>query len=247
MNADHSIKSFPIVNCAVEAWQYIQQNLKVFTAFVGANFLLLMIGFKLLGGMGSIWFVFWCVFYYWFNCFFFRFYFDRKPYWLTRKVFDSLVPSTKILFLTLALATFLAYLPFLPLFLGLPVDVLDEYAVGFIQQYVDENNIYDLIIQVILLFITPLIFYRPLFAWISSVIGRSGSLRNAWRRTKGNYWRFFCVALVCNLAAVVIEYVDKVCLLNGWGELVIGSVLIMFVNVYFAKSYDFFFLEVDTE
>ena len=158
-----------------------------------------------------------------------------------------MVPSTKILFLTLALATVLAYLPFLPLFLGLPVDVLDEYAIGFIQQYVDENKIYDIAIQLVLLFMTPLIFYRPMFAWVSSVIGRSGSLRNAWRKTKGNYWRFWLVALVCNVLALVVSGFDLLLGNSSWIELGLGAILIMFGNVYMAKSFDFFFLEVDTE
>ncbi len=247
MSTNNTIKIFPAMDCLRQSWNYVNANQKVFGLFSFVNFLLLSLGFKLLGGMGSIWFVFWCVGYYWFTCFFFRFYFGRKPYFLSKKVVDSLVPSTKILFLTLALATLLAYLPFLPLFLGLPVDVLDEYTFSFIQQYVDENNVYDLGIQVVLLFMTPLIFYRPMFAWISSVIGRSGSLRNAWRKTKGNYWRFWLVALFCNAVAVVVNVVDGWLGNTNWGELVLGAFLIMFGNVYMAKSFDFFFLEVDTE
>lgn len=247
MSTSNTIKIFPVRDCLSQTWNYVNENKKVFGIFSLVNFLLLMSGFKLLGGMGSIWFVFWCVVYYWFTCSFFRFYFGRKPFFFSGKVFDSLVPSTKILFLTLALATLLAYLPFLPLFLGLPVDVLDEYTFSFIQQYVDENNVYDLGIQVVLLFMTPLIFYRPMFAWISSVIGRSGSLRNAWRKTKGNYWRFWLVALVCNVVAVVVSVLDWLLGNSGWLELVLGAILIMFGNVYMAKSFDFFFLEVDTE
>lgn len=247
MSTNNTIKIFPAWDCVLQAWNYVQTNKRVFGLFVLANFLLLICGFKLLGGLGSIWFVFWCVAYYWFTCFFFRFYFGRKPYFFSKKVVDSMVPSTKILFLTLALATVLAYLPFLPLFLGLPVDVLDEYAIGFIQQYVDENKIYDIAIQLVLLFMTPLIFYRPMFAWVSSVIGRSGSLRNAWRKTKGNYWRFWLVALVCNVLALVVSGFDLLLGNSSWIELGLGAILIMFGNVYMAKSFDFFFLEVDTE
>ena len=242
-----NVKKFPIRDCVVQTWNYVNVNKKVFGLFSLANFLLLSLGFKLLGGMGSIWFIFWCMVYYWFSCCFFRFYFGRKPYFLSKKVVDSLVPSTKILFLTLALATVLAYLPFLPLFLGLPIDVLEEYTFNFIQQYVDENKVYDWGMQIVLLFMSPLIFYRPMFAWISSVIGRSGSLRNAWRRTKGNYWRFWLVALVCNVLALLVSGLDLLLSNSGWLELSLGAFLIMFGNVYMAKSFDFFFLEVDSE
>ena len=247
MSTSNNIKLFPIFDCALQSWNYVKNHKQIFVFFVVANFLLLVLGLKILGGMGSLWFVFWCAGYYWFTCLFFRFYFGRKPFFFSKKVFDSLVPSTKILFMTLALATLLAYLPFLPLFLGLPVDVLDEYTVGFIQQYVDENKIYDVAIQFLLLFMTPVIFFRPMYAWVSSVIGRSGSLRNAWRKTKGNYWRFFLVALVCNVAAIVLGVLDLLLTLQGWGELLGGACLIMFANLYLAKSYEFFFLEVDAE
>lgn len=89
---------------------------------------------------------------------FFRFYYNRRPYLLTHKIFDSLVPSTKILFLTLALATLLAYLPFAPLFLGFPAEMMEDYAVGFIQEYMDENKLYDMGLALVLLLVSPIIF-----------------------------------------------------------------------------------------
>ncbi len=196
--------------------------------------------------MQSLLFVFWCVLYYLFSCYFFRFYYHRKPYLLTQKIFDSLIPSTKILFITLLLITLLSYLPFLPLFLGLPIDVLDDYTTGFIQEYMGEKRIYDWGVSLVVLLASPLIFYRPLMAWVSSAIGRSGSLQNAWRRTKGNYWRFLLINVVWGVASWGVNFLDVLCHAEDWIALILGSPLVIFCNVYVAKTYDFFFLQGET-
>lgn len=247
MENKETIKKFPITDVFENSWIYCSENWRNMLVFTIVNWLLLVLGFKVMGGMGSILFIVWCILYYLFWCYFFRFYYNRKPYLLTHKIFDSLIPSTKILFITLALATLLAYLPFIPLFLGLPVDVMEEYATGFIQQYMDENKVYDLGMIVVLLLVSPLIFYRPLFAWISAVIGRSGSLRNAWRRTRGNYWAFVLVVLAFNAAAELIQKLDSFMGAEEWLSFSLGSPLVVFCNIYIAKSYDFFFIDLDTD
>ena len=247
MDTTESVKLFSPLGILFDAWKYCRDNQRVVGIFTLANCLLLILGFKLMGGMGSLLFIVWCAIYYLFWCCFFRFYYQRKPYVLTPKIFDSLIPSTKILFITLALATLLAYLPFLPLFFGLPEDVLDEYTTGFIQEYMDEKRIYDWGMTVILILVTPLIFYRPLFAWISAVIGRSGSLRNAWRRTRGNYRSFLLVTVAFNIAAFLIDWADNLLHMSDWLTFILGSPLVVFCNIYIAKSYDFFFLDLDTE
>jgi len=247
METKETVKLFSPREIFLEAWAYCRGNLRVAAVFTVVNWLFLVLGFKVMGGTGSVLFIFWCAVYYLFWCYFFRFYYKRRPYILTCKIFDSLVPSTKILFITLALATLLAYLPFLPLFLGLPVDVLDEYVTGFIQEYMDEKKVYDWGMTAILLLVTPLIFYRPLFAWISAVIGRSGSLRNAWRRTRGNYGRFLLVAVAFNAVAFMTDAIDNLFHAADWLNFAFGSPLVVFCNVYIAKSYDFFFLDLDTE
>lgn len=247
MENKETIKKFPVTEIFFGSWDYCRDNYRSMLVFTIANWLLLVLGFKIMGGMGSLLFIVWCILYYLFWCYFFRFFYKRKPYLLTHKIFDSLIPSTKILFITLALATLLAYLPFIPLFLGLPADVMEEYATDFIQEYMDKNKVYDLGMTIVLLLVSPLIFYRPLFAWISAVIGRSGSLRTAWRRTRGNYWAFVLVVFAFNAAAQLIQQADNLIKADDWLNFTLGSPLVVFCNVYIAKSYDFFFLDLDTE
>lgn len=244
MENKETIKKFPLTDTFVNSWDYCRNNWKSMAVFTLINWVFLVVGLKL-NGIGNLWFVLWCAVYYLFWCYFFRFYFDRKPYLLTGKIFDSLVPSTKILFFTLAFATILAFLPFVPLFLGLPVEVLDQYTNDFLEQYMDKSRIYDIGLAVVLLLVSPVIFYRPFFAWVSSVIGRSGSIQNAWRRSRGNYWRFVLVVLLFNLPAAAAEGLDSFLGLQSWLLLTVGAPLVVFCNVYIAKSYEFFFLEID--
>ena len=107
--------------------------------------------------MGSLLFIVWCAIYYLFWCCFFRFYYQRKPYVLTPKIFDSLIPSTKDSFYYAGFGYFACVSAVLPLFFGLPEDVLDEYTTGFIQEYMDEKDLW-LGMTVILILVTPLIF-----------------------------------------------------------------------------------------
>ena len=210
-------KTFPVAETFLASWRYCRENRRHIAVFTLVNWLLLLLGFKFMGGTGNILFIFWCVLYYLFSCFFFRFYYNRRPYLLTHKIFDSLVPSTKILFLTL------------------------------IQEYMDENKLYDMGLALVLLLVSPIIFFRPMMAWISSVIGRSGSLRNAWRRTKGNYLRFLAVVFLFIAAAYLVQEADVLSRADSWLAWTLLAPLIIYCNVFLAKSFDFFFLDLDTE
>lgn len=86
-----------------------------------------------------------------------------------------------------------------------------------------------------------------MMAWISSVIGRSGSLRNAWRRTKGNYLRFLAVVFLFNAAAYLVQEADVLSGADSWLAWTLLAPLIIYCNVFLAKSFDFFFLDLDTE
>lgn len=244
MDYKETTKVFPLTDVFFSSWDYCVKNWKSMALFALVNWLMLVAGLKLMG-IGNLWFVLWCAIYYLYWCYFFRFYFDRKPYLLTGKIFDSLIPSTKILFFTLAFATILAFLPFVPLFLGLPVEVMDSYTYDFLEQYIDKSRLYDAGLAVVLLLVSPLIFFRPFFAWISSVIGRSGSIQNAWRRSRGNYWRFVLVVLLFNLPAGGADWVDVLIGAKGWLLLTAGAPLMVFCNVYIAKAYEFFFLDLE--
>ena len=109
------------------------------------------------------------------------------------------------------------------------------------------NSVIVTALALVLLLVSPIIFFRPMMAWISSVIGRSGSLRNAWRRTKGNYLRFLAVVFLFNAAAYLVQEADVLSGADSWLAWTLLAPLIIYCNVFLAKSFDFFFLDLDTE
>lgn len=80
-------KTFPVAETFLASWRYCRENRRYIAVFTLVNWFLLLLGFKFMGGTGNILFIFWCVLYYLFSCFFFRFYYNRRPYLLTHKNF----------------------------------------------------------------------------------------------------------------------------------------------------------------
>lgn len=233
-----SERKLPLLEILDASVDYCVENVKAVSAFVCTNLLFLLVSFLLPGGYAHPMFLVWLAVYYVFWCYFFRFYFNRKPYLMFKKICDSLVPSTKILFLTAVFALIFAAFPIVLPFL-LPVEMVDAYT-NFLRKYLNEL---DWVIFLILLLISPLILYRPFMAWISSVIGRSGQLKTAFARTEGNYWRFVAMGIVFNAVFIVFEFVDRIVDVSEIWLVFFSAPLLVYFNIVVAKTYEFFFLD----
>lgn len=231
-------KKLPLLKILNVSLDYCLENFKAVAGFSAVNLLFLLVTLRLPGGYGNPLFLIWLVFYYVFWCFFFRFYFNRRPYLMFRKIFDSLVPSTKILFLTAVFGFGLSLLPLVLPFL-LPPEMIDGYT-NFLREYMPEL---DLGLMLLLLLVSPLILYRPFMAWISSVIGRSRLLKTAFAKTEGNYWRFVAMAAVFNAVFVVFEGLDEMFDLPDAALMVVYAPLLVYFNAAIARTYEFFFLD----
>lgn len=231
-------RKLPLLKILDASVDYCVENVKSVSAFVVVNLLFLLASLLLPGGYANPMFLVWLAVYYVFWCYFFRFYFNRKPYLMFKKICDSLVPSTKILFLTAVFALIFAAFPIVLPFL-LPVEMVDAYT-NFLRKYLNEL---DWVMFLILLLISPLILYRPFMAWISSVIGRSGQLKTAFARTEGNYWRFVAMGIVFNAIFIVFEYLNRIIEVPQILMMLVYAPLLVYFNVVIAKAYEFFFLE----
>lgn len=231
-------RKLPLMKILDASVDYCVENVKSVSAFVVVNLLFLLVSLLLPGGYANPMFLVWLAVYYVFWCYFFRFYFNRKPYLMFKKICDSLVPSTKILFLTAVFALIFAAFPIVLPFL-LPVEMVDAYT-NFLRKYLNEL---DWVMLLILLLISPLILYRPFMAWISSVIGRSGQLKTAFARTEGNYWRFVAMGIVFNAIFIVFEYLNRIIEVPQILMMLVYAPLLVYFNVVIAKAYEFFFLE----
>ncbi|MFR1033298.1 MAG: hypothetical protein ACLSFR_03720 [Alphaproteobacteria bacterium] len=176
--------------------------------------------------------------------YFFRFYFNRRPYLEWQPIVSSMIPSTKIVVLSVLFVTILIVLPFAPLFMGFSGEFFDRYSV-FLQRYMQESDMVDLGLSLILMLASPVIIYRPFLAWISALIGRSGSLRSAWNRTRYNYWEFLLVALIFNFGFVAVQQFSSLVKAPLPVMLAVLSPIVVYFNVVMAKSYEFFFMDLD--
>lgn len=263
MANDENIKKLSIRRTLEQSVGYVSDNLKNIIYFSLANYILLVLGIEIIRPLGSFFppqfavggigvdvignviFLIWTIVFYIFWCFFFRFYYDRKPYILFKKIADSLVPSTKILFMTFVFATILVVLPYIPLFMGLPFDVIDRYTY-FLKEYMQDTKLVDLGLNCLLILVSPVILYRPFMAWISAVIGRSGQLKTALIKTKGNYWQFVAVIALFNFPLLVLERLSSWLSIPDVIYWFVASPIFVFFNIVIAKSYDFFFLDIDS-
>lgn len=237
-------------------------NSKHMLILTGINFFFLWFIKFLAGGFSNPLFLPWLILYYIFWSVFFRVVFDKKPYFEMKIIGSSVVPSSKMFILTFIVIMSLIILPVLPLYVALPFDLskssiefIDKYSL-FIQKYMEDSETLDFLMSLVFVFLSPIIFYRPFFAWISSLVGGIASIRYAFGKTRGNYWRFFLAGIIMNISIVIAkEFSYLLGKLSGIGFpslnieddvywfcfFIFLSFLLVFYNVFFAKAYVFFY------
>ncbi len=235
------VKKISVIKVFKDAFLYMESQWKPMLLFMFVHFLICALSDVLDGPSGRFFWVA-AAAYYVFLVYFFRCYFNRKPYFLLKVVVGSLGPSLKIILLSVAFVVLLTLLPFVPFFLGLTDENPDKY-IQFVRDYVQNSGAFSLILSLLMLLAAPVLFYAPIMAWLSSILGRSGSLKNAYNRTQGNYWQFLEIAFLMNLPVVVFSQLEINWNINDLIIWFLVSPLMIYFNVVFAKIYDFFFLE----
>ena len=241
MAVSETYKKLPVKEVFQTAGNYFEQNLKTMLFFSAISYLTMVAGVY---SWKSLWFwplmvgvyIFW-------SCFF-RYYFNRRPYFEPSLILFSTVPSTKIVVLTALFATLLVVLPFAPLFMGFSADFNERYM-QFLQNYMQESDYVDLGLDLLVVLVSPWLIYRPFMAWISALLGRSGTLKTAWNRTQNNFWEFLLVAVIFNLSFVFIQQLCSFLAIPLPLMLLMLAPLTVYFNLVLAKSYEFFFIDLD--
>lgn len=233
----------PIARVLTDAWRFGRGNLPVSALFAMLNYVVCTAAayswktiwfWPVLGAMYVLWGAL------------FRYCFKREPYLSLRPLLNSMVPSSKILVLSVMVVSALVVLPIVPLFLPhMPPEFIDGYSY-FLQSHMQEDDVIDAVINVVVTLLAPLIFYRPVFAWISSLIGRSGLLKSAFEKTRGNYWELLLLAIIINLSGSLVYYLMSSVGSPLWLTAVPLSLLILYFNIVLAQCYAFFFLDIET-
>lgn len=232
-------KILPVADILAESIRDLKKKPRTAAVFSILNYFIMLAGIY----TWSTW-VFFLVLIigYGFWSYFFRFYFNKKPYLQTKSMTSSLAPSVKILVIGFVVLTILIVLPFVPLFLGVLGPHADAYL-AFLKKYMQDTPTLDMIMGVMMIFVSPFLFFRPFFAWIGSLLGRNGNIKFAMQKTQGNYWQFVMLVLILNIPFAMIEQLVRFGMFSqiiGW---IFISPLIVYVNIVIARSYKFFFIE----
>ena len=246
-NSETEEKQLEVRNLLCEAAEYVAQQWRVLSLFTLVAIVLHLLVMPL-GGTDS--YGFWAVLValYLLESVFFRFYFEKRPYLQWRPIMRSLVPSVKVVFLAAMFALLLSLLPFIPLLLGIPyfeeyvssVAYADDYLL-FLQRYMQEVPLVDWGLNAILILIAPIILFRPMLAWIAAIMGRRGSLRVAWRMSRGNYGQFLSLSFVFLAPLMILYHIAEVVPELEIGADILSVVVAMFMNVVLAKIYKIFY------
>ena len=241
--ASLNIKKLDVFQTLVDSWEYCLKTYRAMSLFALGH-LAFFVAFEAMHRWKSPLFIPWLVLYYIFSVSFYRFYFNKKPYFALKASADSLVPSTKIIFITLLLLFILLFLPFIPLFLTNNTELLDEYT-AILDAGIDKSKGIDLATNIVMIFISPIILYRPFMAWIASIMGRSPLLKTAFQKTRGNYWPFVLLSLLMNLPFILYSQIQFYFHIHTYLALLLSSPLIVYFYVILGECYKFFYLEND--
>ena len=233
-----------------ETQLYIRGNFRFVLCVFLIN-MVYMLCFKTLeGGISNPLSLFWIISYYIFWCFFYRYYYNLRPYLGGKEVFGSLAPSAKAMVIIFFLGITIAVLPMLPLFLGfddLYMDIYENYlsAFGAMSAKGDSSVPLKVILLAYAIFalVSPVLICKPYLAWISSLRGRNASFKKVKDRTKGNYWAFVIISAMLLFPEALAAHLDKVWNCRSWLDYTVSTIIFVYTNIIFAKIYDIFYLK----
>lgn len=232
-----------------QAILYIKSNwLFCLTVFV-ANWAYVLLFKMLPGGISNPLSIVWLIVYYVCWCAFYRYYYQLRPYFFAKAITGSLKPSTKAAVLLFLSMISIVFLPMIPLLLGyndIYLDIYERYVHIFESLAEAEKGgtggIEIYICYAIVALISPPLICRPYMAWISSLQRQNASFKLAGEKMRGNYWALVLLSVMLLFAEAVTTQIDRIYQMHDWLNYSLNSVLFVYMNIVFAKLYDFFFV-----
>ena len=239
MEQDGQQKYLPAVQMLREALGYWLENSRAMWLFTAGQVLFAAV-FVLIGGWTQEWFLLWAAAYYVFWYGFFRYVFNREPYVLSWRIVATLIPSIKIVFMVFLFLLVLMFLPYVPYLMGdVSLEVKDNYT-AFLQQYMQDSQAIDLVLNVVFTLFSPLLFMRPVLAWIGAIIGRSWSILSAFSRTQNNYFPMLLLMIIFNAVFGVMLFLIRLDWEFVWPIVVLSAPVIVFFSIVMGRVYSFF-------
>lgn len=232
-----------------DTFAYIAANKRFVLCVAVVNMVFILV-LKSLGGISNPFSILWIIAYYLFWCWFYRNYYNLKPYIFSKAIFSSLSPSTKALVIMFLVTVGIILMPMIPLFLG-----FNDIYLNFYEQYtsavenlsspkdISASLIEISIICLILSLMAPMLICKPYLAWISSLRGTNASFKKAGDKIRGNYATFVIISAMLLFPEALFDRLDAIFNLQNWLSYTVGTLIFVYTNVIFAKIYDFFYIK----
>ena len=228
------IKEFSLVSIFKSSNKFIWIHKKIILLWLAINYVFLSIFTLIPNGWTNSLSILWLVIYYVYWCVFVRYIQQHRPYFSLIRTLNGLIPTSKILFINIFLYVLIVTLPYVPLFMGFRDKYL-EYFENYMQFIESYNSIPGkTIFCIFLLLISPYTISRPYLAWISSLIGKSRSIMDAYKRTRGNYWAF----VLC------LSTMSLICILAYGIDTIYQSNILFFVMPIFTSYFNIVFISI---
>ncbi len=203
------------------------------------NLILLFVLKSIPGGWTNSLSILWLVSYYIYWNMFFRYILQHQPYFSLIRIFNGLVPVSKIMFINIGIYVMLIIIPYIPLLMGFR----DKYL-EFFEAYMDilelNNSLYiKAMFYILMLLVSPYTIMRPYLAFISSIVGKSRSIMDAYKKTKGHYWRFVGCATIMSSAFALSTYINTVHHVDI--TIYLMAFLLTYFNIIFINMYKYFY------
>ncbi|MCM1323103.1 MAG: hypothetical protein NC218_02865 [Acetobacter sp.] len=233
------IRNFSLPVVLKSSAKFVLLFRRTFLLWCLANFAFLYI-FKLIpNGWTNSLSILWLVAYYVYWCIFIRYVQQHPPYFSLVRIFNGLIPASKIMFINISIYLLVVIIPYIPLFMGFR----DKYL-EFFERYMEILQSYDslpgkTLFYILMLLLSPYTISRPYLAWISSLIGKNRSIIDAYKKTHRNYWNFVLCASVMSLLFMISYYIDTIYHINTLIYLM--SVFPVYFNIVFIGIYKVFY------
>lgn len=230
------IKTFSLFSQLKSSIKFIWLYKRTFFLWCLTNFSFLYLFKCIPNGWTNSLSILWLVAYYVYWCIFIRYVLQHKPYFSLVRIFNGLIPASKIMFMNISIYLVIAITPFIPLFMG-----FRERYLEFFEKYMEYHDglLGEILFYLCLILISPFTISRPYLAWISSLVSKSRWIIDSYKRTHHNYVNFVKLALIIAIILIASHYIDTFCHINTM--IVIMSVLPVYFNIVFINIYKVFY------
>ena len=233
------IRSFSLISVLKRSAKFILVYKKTFLVWSFVNFLFLFVFSLIPNGWTNSLSILWLVLYYIYWCIFIRFVQKHVPYFSLIRIFNGLIPASKIMFINISIYMLIIITPFILMFMGFDGKFLEffERYMELIQSHHSLPGI--TLFYIFMLLISPYTLTRPYLAWICSLVGKNRSIIDAYKRTKGNYINFVYCAITLSVVLILSYYVDATYKTNV--TMYLMSFFLVYLNIVFINIYKIFY------